>query len=342
MFLLLTGCIRQVEPPLRSVPKILVVEGGITNDSLSYQLRLTYSGPFRFGNFVPDSLIEEEAIVTIKDDAGSETFMTYHGGGLYKTDDAGFVGVPGRAYSIAIKLPDGKTYVSNAETMPAPVSSNTLSRIDFDFLHYGLKNPSRFKVYADIQDPGSQENYYRWVSESVIPRKATGVRCGFGCIKGEFCQQPSSDTALRYQSDEAINGNTIKDQLVATLPTYWFGRYYLDIGQYSITRSYYQFLRQYEDQTTKTGTILDPMPAPIVGNVFNAADPSDRALGYFSVSSVYHHKVVLLPLSLSEFILQQSASRFIPVGECTIELPNTTELQVPAGFENAEEIRFNW
>jgi hypothetical protein len=53
---LIAGCIKQLEVPVRMVEKILVVEGGITNDTTAYQVKLTYSGPFRFGNFVPYSL----------------------------------------------------------------------------------------------------------------------------------------------------------------------------------------------------------------------------------------------------------------------------------------------
>jgi hypothetical protein len=336
------GCIKNVEVPLRTVEKILVVEGGITNDSSFYRVKLTYSGPFRFGNFVPDSLVETKALVLLKDDAGHETEMVHTSGGVYESVDADFIGIPGRAYHLEIDIPGEKKYRSDPVVMPAPVTSNTISRIEFDFLHYGLRTPSQFKVYANVQDPADGENYYQWKTSGFIPRKATGVSCGFGCIKGEYCQQSMIDTALRFFSDQAINGNMINDQLVATTPTYWFGRYYIDIQQYSISRETYQFLRQFQDQVTKTGSILDPIPSSIVGNIYNVSDSADRALGYFSVSSVYHHRVVLLPLSLSRFILDQSASRFIPVGECILTLPNTTELMDPPGFEDAEEIKFNW
>jgi hypothetical protein len=339
---IMAGCIKQVEVPLRTVEKILVVEGGITNDSSFYQIKLTYSGPFRFGNFVPDSLVETNASVVLKDDAGNQTPMVHTAGGIYESLQDDFVGTPGRAYHIEIDIPGGKKYRSDPVKMPAPVTSNTLSRIDFDFFHYNFKNPSQFKVYANIQDPADGENYYQWKSSGFIPRKATGVSCGFGCIKGEYCQQTMIDTALRFFSDQAINGNTITDQLVATAPAYWYGRYYIDIQQYSISRETYQFLRQFQEQVTKTGSILDPIPSSIVGNIYNVSDSADRALGYFSVSSVYHHRVVLLPLSLSTFILQQTATRFIPVGECLLTLPNTTELMDPPGWENAEEIKFSF
>jgi hypothetical protein len=339
---LFAACIKQVEPPLRSVEKILVVDGGITTDTGFYKVRLSYSGAFRFGNFVPDSLIEEQATVILKDDAGNETNMIYTSGGVYESVDADFIGVVGRAYSVEISLPGGKKYISDPEQMPEAVYSNDISQVQFDFFHYNFKNPSQFKIYANIQDPAAAENYYLWKSSGFIPRKATGVGCGFGCIRGEYCQQTTIDTALRFFSDQTINGNMIKDQLIGTAPVYWYGKYYLDFQQYSITRSAFQFLRQLQEQSSKTGSILDPLPSSIIGNVYNASDPTDRALGYFSASSVYHHRVVLLPLSLSQFILDQTAARFIPVGECTLTLPNTTENMDPPGFENAERIKFSW
>src|SRR6476661_5031167 len=337
-----SGCIKQVELPIRSVEKLLVVDGGISNDTTAYTVRLSYSGGFRFGNFIPDSLIEEHATIIIKDEYGNQAAMIHRSNGIYQTEDTSYVGVPGRAYSVEITLPDGRKYLSTPEKMPTPVTSNEVSNIQFDFFHYNFKNPSQFKIYANIQDPVDQENYYLWKSSGFIPRKATGVPCGFSCIKGEYCQQSMFDTTLRFFSDQTINGNLITDQLVATTPVYWFGKYYIDLQQSSITRSAYQFLRQVQEQSEKTGSILDPLPSSIAGNVSNAANPADRALGFFSVSSVYHHRVVLLPLSLTQFILDQTASRFIPVGECVLQLPNTTELMDPPGFENAERIKFSW
>src|SRR5688572_9090959 len=97
---IMAGCIKQVEVPLRTVEKILVVEGGITNDSSFYQVKLTYSGPFRFGNFVPDSLVETKANVLLKDDAGNQAQMVHTSGGVYESLNDDFIGIPGRSYHI--------------------------------------------------------------------------------------------------------------------------------------------------------------------------------------------------------------------------------------------------
>jgi hypothetical protein len=60
----------------------------------------------------------------------------------------------------------------------------------------------------------------------------------------------------------------------------------VEVSQYSLTREAYRFWERYEEQRIRTGSILDPLPEPIEGNVYNVNDQNDIALGYFSASSV--------------------------------------------------------
>ncbi|GAB4032288.1 hypothetical protein GCM10028774_12360 [Spirosoma jeollabukense] len=92
-------------------------------------------------------------------------------------------------------------------------------------------------------------------------------------------------------SDEAINGNSIRARKVIQIPVYAIGPQLIEIQQYGITQANYQFWKLYQQQNARTGSIFDPLPAPVTGNVVNASDPTDVARGYFAVTSITRKRI---------------------------------------------------
>lgn len=349
-FLITTGCIKQVQVEQRAEKPRLVVEGSVTTDSVPYIIKLTYSGKIIAGDVIPDNLLEKNATVTIKDDAGNSTGTEYVDSGNYRTTNPAFIGVPGRSYTITIELKDGKKYTSTPEKLPAPVpiaAVNVNYVNDFDRYH-----PAWIDVRVDVNDPATQENYYKWDFLSWIPRHTNGVSCGFGCIEYDNCFQRSVDSFFNILSDASFNGNTISNMQVGRSYIYWYGKHYMDIKQRSLTREAYQFWERYNDQKIRTGSILDPLPASIKGNIHNAADETDFALGYFSAEGVTHKKAVLVPLGVTDYLLGLSAKIFVPEGSkiCFEAFPDALpygpnpapQYPPPPGWESAEEIRIEW
>ena len=343
---LFAACIKQVDVKTRNAPPILVVEGGITTDSVPYRVKLSYSGYLRNGDNIPDSSQEKNATVSITDDAGHAATLTYLDSGIYQTTDPNYIGVAGRTYSVVIILPNGKKYISAPEKLPPPVPIDKVSAAYVNQI--SADSPSYANVTVDITDPADQQNYYKWDFYTWMPRKANGIGCGFGCVAFEYCFQKEVSKSVNLLSDEAINGNPVKNQLVGNSHIYWFGFHYIEISQLSLTQQAYQFWQSYLTQQARTGSILDPLPASIRGNVYNAANPADFALGYFSASSATHKRAVLVMRYVSQYLLDISAKQFIPGGPgiCFEVFPNTMSYPPspapqnppPPGWENAENI----
>ncbi|HWB25794.1 MAG TPA: DUF4249 domain-containing protein [Chitinophagaceae bacterium] len=345
-----SACVKQVAVDTRYEKSKLVVEGAVTTDSVPYSIRLTYSGHVRVADRVPDSLLEKNANITIMDDAGNSTGFAYADSGVYRSTNPNFIGKSGRSYTINIELPGGKKYISVPEKMPQKVAVDALKVEyvqDFDGFH-----PTYLLVHMDATDPADQENYYKWNFLSWMPRKSNGIGCGFGCIEYEYCFQRNVDSFINIMSDASINGNKIENLLVGRSYIYWYGNHYIDVSQQSLTRAAYQFWQQYNDQQTRTGTTLDPLPGSIKGNVYNASNESDFALGYFSAEAVTHKLAVLVPFNITQFWLDLSAQKFIPPGPgiCfevfhnALPYPPSPARQYPppAGWENAEVIEVHW
>jgi hypothetical protein len=308
--ILFPACIKQVDIDTRNEKPILVVEGSITTDSVLYSVKLSYSGPYKSGLDIPEEFLEKNAHVIISDDQGNQTSLAYKEKGIYETTDSSYIGVVGRSYNIIIDLPDGKRYISTPEEIKPAVAIDSF-KVKF-VPDFNLVHPAYLQVSVDSKDPANAENYYKWTFFSWLRRQTRGVPCGNLCIWAEYCFQRVTDKEVRILSDASINGNEIIDQVVGKSHIYTYGRHYIDIGQHSLSREAYQFWKKYDEQVSRTGHILDPLPASVKGNVFNASDPADFALGYFSASSVTHKRAVLIPESLTQYLLDISAVSFIP------------------------------
>ncbi|MCW3081818.1 DUF4249 domain-containing protein [Segetibacter sp.] len=346
VLLVCTGCIKQIDVETRNQKPVLVIEGSITTDTVPYTVRLSYSGPFTRGNVIPDEFLEKQANVAISDHLGNEVSLVHKGDGIYETTDPSYIGTVGRSYRVTVTLKNGKAYTSVPEKIAAAVPITNIST-GFNFF-----TPSGINVYAGVDDAANQENYYQWLFYAWAPRKTNGISCGIGCIQYEYCFQKVTHNNLTILSDAAINGNKIRGQFIGVSPIYWFGRHYIDIGQLSTTREAFQFLQRLNEQQNRTGNILDPLPASIKGNVYNVADPNDFALGYFSAAGVTHKRAILIPFSITQFMLDQTAAVFIPRGPkiCFEAFPDaliyppepSQQNPPPPGWENAEVIEVRW
>jgi hypothetical protein len=57
--------------------------------------------------------------------------------------------------------------------------------------------------------------------------------------------------------------------------------YRVDLKQYAISQEAYRFLRLVKQQAEISGSIFDPPPATIRGNMISLDDPNEVVLGYF-------------------------------------------------------------
>ncbi|WP_461041284.1 DUF4249 domain-containing protein [Spirosoma harenae] len=318
MLTALVSCIDQVELPIRTEAPRLVVEGQITNEAPPYSVRLTYTGNYTSSGQNPADQYVREAQVTLADDQGRSTRFTSIGQGNYRTTDTTFRGQVGRSYSLSIVLSDGKRYVTKPEQMPAvPV----IDSISGQLIKTGnLATPYAVAYGINTRDPANQKNYYRWTGYGITTRLSIGVRCSLSSpsLCNYRCWTTESTNAVNVYSDEAINGNSIRNRLVLQLPVYAIGPQLVELLQYGITQSNYQFWKLYEQQNARTGSIFDPLPAPVTGNVVNASNPTDAARGYFAVTSITRKRLRLQNYNAPFYpaLTSYLSSLILPPGDC--------------------------
>ncbi|MVM31057.1 DUF4249 family protein [Spirosoma sp. HMF4905] len=332
---LVAACIDQVDLPIRTEEPRLVVEGQITNEAPPYTVRLTYTGKYggTGGQNVNDQYVKE-AQVTVADDQGRSARFVSMGLGLYQTTDSTFRGQVGRAYSLSVVLADGKRYVTKSERMPAvPV----IDSVSATLIKTGsIVTPYALSYAVNTTDPANEQNYYRWSAYGYTTRLSMGVPCSLGnptrC--NTRCWVSVSNDIVNVYSDEAINGNPLRGRFVLQVPIYAVGPQLVEVQQYGITQANYQFWKLYQQQNARTGSIFDPLPAPVTGNLVNTSDPSDLARGYFAVTSITRRRYRQQSFPSAVFysaLLSFISSQIIPDGDCRATYGNVPILE-PEGW----------
>ena len=288
----LTSCLDEVSVPLRDTEPQLVVDGQITNERGPYSVRLSFTGAFTSSaRFLEAKQAVNGARVVLANDRGDSTLLRQIyllQPGLYQTTDSLFRGQVGRSYTLRITLPDGRKYMSAPELLAAvpPIEQVTYEVQETD----RYQRPDGYLIKVDTKDPAGQTNYYRWTAYGY---------------NGRFCPYPFQglmtswlyidNKAINIRSDQFTDGSAIRDVPVIFSPMWTRLAHYIEVQQWSLTQSAFQYFRLYREQQERTGTIFDPLPAPIEGNVFSMADASVRALGYFTASSVSRRRLKIVP-----------------------------------------------
>lgn len=336
---LFSSCIKQVKLDYREPKPTLVVEGLLLTDSTPCKVTLSYSGLFNENGAQLQDYIEDAFVYLINDNKGDSSELFHQQQGLYVSEN-NVIAKAGESYHISIHLANGERYASLPEKI-VPVPKN------FELDSIGVSVPMDLPdlygadVHIKTQDPANETNYYRWITTDYLPRKATGIPCGTS-LCNQYCYQLYEDNNIRILSDALVNGNEIRNQSVLVSPYYYYGKHYIEIKQLSLTRQAYEFWKLYQEQTARTGTIFDPLPSPLQGNIYNIDDPNKLALGFFEASDVAALKIILAPIFIDSYYTLAYVQRHIypELGNCWDVYPNAIQYE-PPGWENVTPLIYN-
>ena len=297
--LIFTTCIDPIEFDTSSEPFRLVVQGYITDvpaknretdDDMSplFRVKLSMSSPV--SNLRDNPVME--ATVLLLDDLGNERKLVEFFDGEYVLVDGDFRAVEGRSYFIRISTPDGNVYESRPQrlsksppTGPAkylPESRLSVAEVSGQSEVVSLNGIS---VYVDLPPNNGQEPvYYLWellptwiFKASLLPEGDPRKTCWV--------------TNLYYMDEVVIHqdkfgkGNHTKELffLEAETNSRLQHDFSVLIRQFSLNKETFEFWEDIKKQDESVGSIFDPPPFSIRGNLFNVNNPDDRVLGYFSV-----------------------------------------------------------
>lgn len=334
----LQACVDPFELQTGTEQKSLVVSGMITdqNNPELNKVTLTWTAPFDSKNQRVVVERVNNATVTVQDNFGN-SMPLYEGArnGVYTLGADDYQVEQGRSYTLHITLSDGREYTSRPELLrPVP----PIQGISYEFKQFidvvrnsaGMLIERRsvgFEVKVQVQDPAERGNYYRWDTEGVFEfhTNVGDAPLPAAC----WSNMGSINTKVVANDDRLVNGRYFEQPVVvvpADIPT----KYRIKIRQFSITAGAHEFLRLFNQQQASVGSIFDPPPARINGNLYSLTDPEEQVIGYFSASSMTEEFIVIRRQLYAPF---PGLPYEPPIGDCryTFLYPNVTN-ERPIGF----------
>lgn len=297
-WLLVAGCRDPFVPEIEGFESLLVVEGRLTTDTTGSTILLSNSYGFGGDTLIPVS----DANVKIIDETGIEYLLAEKVPGQYCSDPALFLPEAGQSYQLQIRTSAGRSYVSDWQLLKATPGIDRLEPELFTQANVNGEQLEGARFLLDAQSVNEEASYFLWTyretwefftpylkrAEWIWDPEPRVQRLPYD-EEVNHCWRQAASTEIILGTTRDISGNKVADFPIHTVnvksdKVNW--GYVLQVQQYSISEEEYSFLNTIRQNTETTGSIFDPVPGEIVGNIRCVDDPSQPVIGYFSASEV--------------------------------------------------------
>jgi len=330
----LFSCKEPFEPDLPSVPQGYLVVEGFINAKGATEIKLSRTTPLDV-----KKTFKAELNANLKVEGDDNTSFSLTGLPNGKYSGTGFIN-PQRKYRLRIKTKDSKQYLSDfiSVKITPPVDS-----ISWQEEEKGVQ------VYVDTHDPQNNTIYYKYdydetweihsaysanyKVESVSP---TGliiiVPNNPSNPQMFYCWKYDTSTSIILGSSAKLENDVIHLKPLVFIPAKdeRLGiRYSIQLRQYALDKEGYQFMEQMKKNTEALGTIFDPQPSLLKGNIHSASDPNEIVIGYITATTVEQSRIFITQLQLMN-------RGFNIYSECpAMRVPNNNDSLIWAGVPPA-------
>jgi hypothetical protein len=291
------GCIDPYNlPDVDSDKKYLVVDGRVNTQSGEASVRLSLTIPL---NDPGAAANVSGASVRIETSSGLTFLFNETEPGLYMS--YGVFLSEGETCKLMITTTDGKTFESANETSFATPA--------IDSLTYEASLTDGLTIHVTTHDDNNIAKYYRWEYEETIeytPPFRTAwyydpwsqqvfFRPGTP-LDVYYCWKTYPSTNIHIASTKDFSNSIVyKYPIVALAPDSWKHerKYSLLVRQSVISEREFKYWNELKKSTESVGSIFDPQPSRVLGNMRCTSSPSDPVLGYFSVGSIVESRIFI-------------------------------------------------
>jgi hypothetical protein len=308
-----TSCLEPYNPPeITDSVDILVVDGFINSSDNSATVRLTKATP------LSDISAEDPAVdgfVQIEDENGFFQTLNAVENGYYKLSQLQLS--DNTKYRLSIERSNGKRYYSDFITLTAcpPIDSLTWA---------ASTQSEGINVFVNTHDDTGQSKYFQWtfdetweytsrygsfyklVNGVILPQDINVFRC--------WISKPS--TQILIGSTTRLSTDIIRDFPLMFIPfrsQKVSVRYSILVQQRTLTKEAFDFWTQLKKSTESLGSLFDPLPSQVLGNMHSATDASEPVLGYFSGGQVTSKRLFI------RFVELPPELRLPPLIPCSID-----------------------
>lgn len=287
------GCKEPFEADLPSVPQGYLVVEGFINAQGPTQIKLSRTTPLdQKKKFKP----ELNAQIKIEGDNNSSFTLANLPNGMYVSSALSLDA--NRKYRLRIKTKDAKEYLSDFVPVKNTPAIDSISwREDQD----------RVTIYTNAHDDQKKTIYYYWnYDETWEIRSAyfASYRYVNGIIRQSQPTDPEMYNCWKYDTSSSIHlGSSAKLErdiihlnpllLIPNKDEKLGVRYSIQVRQYALEKEGYHFFEQMRKNTELLGSIFDPQPSALKGNIRAVFNPDETVIGYISVATIQQKRIFI-------------------------------------------------
>ncbi|MBH8558798.1 DUF4249 domain-containing protein [Hymenobacter negativus] len=288
---LLAGCVDPYKPDVLSSPRSYLVVDGFINTQGVTTIKL--SRTFAISS-LPKVPAETRATAYIEDATGARYNLVESPVGIYTSAYLNLT--PGRAYRLRIATVAGVLYAS--DFVPAKITP-PLDAVDWRPENAGMG------IYVSAHDDARATQYYRWEYEEtweIIPSVRPVLEFYNNAIipirvpYPTLCWGNERAVAIQLAKTTALNKDVVSDFLLRRLARTserLFRRYSILVQQHALTKEEYAYWEALQKNTESLGTLFDPQPSQLTGNVHCLSNDAELALGFVGAHSLAQKRIFI-------------------------------------------------
>lgn len=185
-------------------------------------------------------------------------------------------------------------------------------------------------IFVHTHDPNNATRYYKWEFDETAQHNAP-IESNLGVKNGLIFYRDSSTQVYNcwatYRSNTIAIANT--KALSADVVSYQqihkifkndprlAVKYSINVRQYAISEEAYRYWQILQKSTQQTGSIFDPQPAQISGNVICINHPEKIAIGFISAGTYAEKRIFISNSELTNWVYDP------PGVECTVRFTSS-------------------
>jgi hypothetical protein len=302
LFLFQFSCTEPYAPPAtQGNHKYLVVDGFINTGSDSTIFNLSNST--NLGDSLPPSGVTGAQIII--EGSGGYTFaLTELGNGRY---GASVLNVdPTQQYRVRVNTLDGNQYLS--QFVPV-LQTPPIDSISWRQQDQGVQ------IFVTTHDPQNLINYYEWQYgqaweyhsnyNALIAYQNDSLIDIPPNEQIYSCWNSSTSTDIIVGSSANLSQRIIYEQPLVFIPqpsVELSVEYSILVKQFALTQNAYNYWENLKANTQDLGSLFDPQPGEVAGNIACINNPSLPVLGYVSAANVQEQRIFISNSQLVDWI----------------------------------------
>ncbi len=188
-------------------------------------------------------------------------------------------------YRLSVLLRSGKAYESDWQrfSVSPPIDSVT----------YALNGREGVQIYVHTHDPANQTRFYKWTFEETWEYRTpltslyevVGKKVVDRLIDINRCWTTITATNINLFTTAALSQDLVRSHPVTYVPAAsdkLLHLYSIIVHQQALTREGYEYWAELARNNETNGSIFDPFPSQLSGNIRSLSNPKERVFGFFS------------------------------------------------------------